>query len=68
MTNSQLVRTIQAVRDATEEHVKELEQGRLKLVRVAATGADADVTREQIASLSSLVRELNRVLAHAGPR
>jgi hypothetical protein len=65
MNNTQLVRTLQAVRDATEDHLKELDQGHLRLVRMAATGADVDVTREQIALLSSLVRELNRVLAHA---
>jgi len=55
---------LQAMRDAAEDHLKQLDEGRLRLVRVAAGGNDLDVTIQQVAVLASQLNELNLVLAY----
>jgi hypothetical protein len=64
MGNERLLRTLQAMRDATEDHLKQLDEGGLRLVRVAAGGNDLDVTVQQMAVLASQLNELNLVLAY----
>jgi CTP-dependent riboflavin kinase len=54
---------LESQRDATENQIKQLEEGRMKLYRVAKGGRDIDVTQEQIQVLRNQVNELNRAIA-----
>jgi hypothetical protein len=65
MQSSTYLRILQGMRDVTEDQIKQLEDGRLKLVRVAANGTAVDVTPEQVSVLRNRLNELNRVIVYA---
>jgi hypothetical protein len=56
------------MRDVTEDQIKQLEDGRLKLVRVATDGTAVDVTPEQVSVLRNRLNELNHVIVLASQR
>jgi hypothetical protein len=65
MESSTYLRILQGMRDVTEDQIKQLEDGRLRLVRVAANGTAVDVTPEQVSVLRNRLNELNRVIVYA---
>jgi hypothetical protein len=62
---SAFVLTLQGMRDATESHIKQLEEGRMKVLSVDARGKDIDVTHQQIVVLRSQLHQLNRAIAYS---
>jgi hypothetical protein len=62
---SAFVLTLQGMRDATENHIKQLEEGRMKVLSIDARGKDVDVTRQQIVVLRSQLHQLNRAIAYS---
>jgi hypothetical protein len=65
MESSTYLRMLQGMRDVTEDQIKQLEDGHLRLVRVAANGTPVDVTPEQVSVLRNRLNELNRFIIHA---
>ena len=65
MESPTYLRILQGMRDVTEKQIKQLEDGDLRLVRVAANGTPVDVTPEQVSVLRNRLNELNRFIIYA---
>jgi len=63
VNSSAFATILESQRDATENQIQQLEQGRMRLYRVVAGGRDVDVTQEQIRVLRNQVTELTRAIA-----
>ena len=53
---------LEGMRDSTENQLRQLADGQMRLFRTSVTGDDVEVTQEQIRVLRSQLSELNRVI------
>jgi hypothetical protein len=53
---------LEGMRDSTENQLRQLADGKMRLFRTSVTGDDVEVTQEQIRVLRSQLSELNRVI------
>ena len=53
---------LEGMRDATENQLRQLADGKIRLFRTSVTGDDLEVTQDQIRVLRSQLNELNRVI------
>ena len=53
---------LEGMRDATENQLRQLADGKMRLFRTSVTGDDVEVTQYQIRVLRSQLNELNRVI------
>jgi hypothetical protein len=53
---------LEGMRDSTENQLRQLADGELRLFRTSVTGEDVEVTQEQIRLLRSQLAELNRLI------
>jgi len=53
---------LEGMRDSTENQIRQLADGKVRLFRTGVTGDDVEVTQEQIRALRSQLNELNRVI------
>jgi CTP-dependent riboflavin kinase len=57
---------LEGMRDSTENQLRQLADGKLRLFRTSVTGEDVEVTQDQIRLLRSQLTELNRLI-ESGP-
>lgn len=57
---------LEGMRDSTENQLRQLADGKMRLFRTGVTGDDVEVTQEQIRVLRSQLSELNRVIEWVG--
>ena len=55
-------KVLEGMRDSTENQLRQLADGEMRLFRTSVTGDDVEVTQEQIRVLRSQLSELNRVI------
>jgi hypothetical protein len=53
---------LDGMRESTENQLRQLADGKIRLFRTSVTGDDVEVTQEQIRVLGSQLYELNRVI------
>jgi hypothetical protein len=53
---------LEGMRDSTENQLRQLADGRMRLFRTSVTGDDVEVTQEQIRVLRIQLNELNRAI------
>jgi len=53
---------LEGMRDSTENQLRQLADGKMRLFRTGVTGDDVEVTQDQIRILRSQLTELNRVI------
>ena len=53
---------LEGLRESTENQLRQLADGKVRLFRTSVTGDDIEVTQEQIRVLRSQLSELNRVI------
>ena len=55
-------KTLEGMRDSTENQLRQLADGKMRLFRTSVTGDDVEVTQEQIRVLRSHLCDLNRMI------
>ena len=53
---------LEGMRDSTENQLRQLADGKMRLFRTSVTGDDVEVTQEQIRVLRSHLCDLNRMI------
>ena len=53
---------LEGMRDSTENQLRQLADGKMRLFRTGLTGDDVEVTQDQIRTLRNQLNELNRVI------